>query len=387
MFAKLLYALFSMKSLHFGAGKIGRGFIGAQLSAAGYDVTFADVNSSVVDAINNDRGYCLHILDSQLFVQSVSGVSAVLSDQAVGLVVEADIVTTAVSMNLLPAVVPIVAAGLVERRAAGVTAPLDVICCENGIRATSHFKSLVVQHLDADMQRWVDEFVGFADCCVDRIVPIVSLEKGLDVAVERYCEWRIERSTLKGTLMTTSDMHLVDDVEAAVYRKLFTLNTAHCATAYLGALRGYEYIHEAVADGEIRAIVEGIMDDCSAMLVKKYNLDPTVQKNYCRTVLERFSNAMLGDTVSRVSRDPMRKLSPQLYFSCPIGLALRLETPTHYLSMAVAAALKFRSENDAQSLQLGSMIASKGVVDTVKEVCSIDDAGVLAQIEEHYDRI
>lgn len=57
-----------MKSLHFGAGKIGRGFIGAQLSAAGYDVTFADVNSSVVDAINNDRGYCLHILDSQLFV-------------------------------------------------------------------------------------------------------------------------------------------------------------------------------------------------------------------------------------------------------------------------------------------------------------------------------
>ena len=373
-----------MKSLHFGAGKIGRGFIGAQLSLAGCDVTFVDVNSDVVNAINRQRGYALHILDREPFVQSISGVSAALVADSIELFLQADIVTTAVSVNLLPTVAPVVAEGLAARRAAGVNTPLNIICCENGIRATSYFKSLVVALLDADMQCWVEQVVGFADCCVDRIVPIVTLDNPLDVAVERYCEWCVDSTAIKGSLPAVSGMHLVDDIEARIYRKLFTLNTAHCAIAYLGALKGYEFIHEAVADTTIRATIEGIMGECSDMIVRKYGIDRAEQSAYCRTILERFSNSLLGDTIKRVSRDPMRKLSPQLYFSCPITLALQLGTATRNLSVAVAAALKFRSDEDMQSLQLEQMIARLGVADTVREVCGIDNPLVLAQIEEQY---
>ena len=373
-----------MKSLHFGAGKIGRGFIGAQLSLAGCDVTFVDVNSDVVNAINRQRGYALHILDREPFVQSISGVSAALVADSVELFLQADIVTTAVSVNLLPTVAPVVAEGLAARRAAGVNTPLNIICCENGIRATSYFKSLVVALLDADMQCWVEQVVGFADCCVDRIVPIVTLDNPLDVAVERYCEWCVDSTAIKGSLPVVSGMHLVDDIEARIYRKLFTLNTAHCAIAYLGALKGYEFIHEAVADSTIRATIEGIMGECSDVIVEKYGIDRAEQSAYCCTILERFSNSLLGDTIKRVSRDPMRKLSPQLYFSCPIILALQLGTATRNLSVAVAAALKFRSDEDMQSLQLEQMIARLGVADTVREVCGIDNPLVLAQIEEQY---
>ena len=376
-----------MKSLHFGAGKIGRGFIGAQLSLAGCDVTFVDVNSDVVNAINRQRGYALHILDREPFVQSISGVSAALVADSVELFLQADIVTTAVSVNLLPTVAPVVAEGLAARRAAGVNTPLNIICCENGIRATSYFKSLVVALLDADMQCWVEQVVGFADCCVDRIVPIVTLDNPLDVAVERYCEWCVDSTAIKGSLSVVSGMHLVDDIEARIYRKLFTLNTAHCAIAYLGALKGFEFIHEAVADSTIRATIEGIMGECSDVIVRKYGIDRAEQSTYCRTILEIFSNSLLGDTIKRVSRDPMRKLSPQLYFSRPISLALQLGHRVHYLATAVAAVLHFRSDNDPQSLQIGDIISQNGVEYCVKRICDIYDEDTVAEIVARYRAI
>lgn len=376
-----------MNALHFGAGKIGRGFIGAILSQAGYNVTFADVNSSVVSALNSLNTYSLHILDSDASIERVCGVRAVLSDSAVDEIIAADLITTAVSMNLLPTVAPIVAQGLVCRRNAGVVAPLDIVCCENGIRATSYFKQLVFEHLDNQMRCWAEQNVGFADGCVDRIVPVVTLENSLDVAVERFYEWCVERISLKGGLREIEQVHFVEDIDACVYRKLFTLNTAHCATAYLGALRGYEYIHDAIADKWVQSIVRGVMGECSQMLIAHYGLDRVEQERYCNTILSRFANAALGDTVSRVSRDPMRKLSPQMYFSNPINLAIQAGVEVQYLSTVVAAALKFRSVNDAQSLQLGDMIARVGVAQTVREVCGITEARVIERIESAYKEI
>ncbi len=372
-----------MKSLHFGAGKIGRGFIGALLRSSGYDVVFADALPQVVDAINSEGGYDVHLIGSQSVVQHVDGVSAVVasSDLTTEMVVQADIITTAVSMSRLADVAAVVARGLEKRCTAGVTKPLNILCCENGIRATSYFKSLVAGLTDLAA---VGQNVGFVDCCVDRIVPIITLEKPLDVAVEPYFEWCIDRSAVVGELPRLTDAHFVDDIDAYIARKLFTLNTAHCTTAYLGAHKGYKYIHEAIGDNQIREIVSGVMRECSLALVHKFSLPMAGQKSYAETILSRFANAHLGDTVSRVSRDPKRKLSPQLYFSYPISMALECGVEVDYLATAVAAALAFRSEDDVQSIELGEMISRFGVEKTVREVCKIYDSDVLALVAERY---
>ena len=375
-----------MKALHFGAGKIGRGFIGAVLAEAGYQVVFVDAQSALVEAINRQGSYDVHLVGNQPIVQHIEGISALaVSDESVAEnFVDADLVTTAVSMGRLADVAPIVARGIERRCSAGVTAPINIICCENGIRATSTLRDLVCPLLSSRAQSYADEYVGFADCGVDRIVPIVTLDNPLDVAVEPYFEWCIDRTAIKGTLPELHAAHFVDNIDAYISRKLFTLNTAHCTTAYLGAMKGYKYIHEAICDNEILSVVRGVMLESGEALVRKFGLDANEQTCYARTIVQRFANPSLGDTISRVSRDPMRKLSPGLYFSYPISLALETGVMVDYLATAVAAALRFRSAEDNQSLAIGAMIGKIGVKNTVKQVCKIENSYVLERIERRY---
>ena len=373
-----------MQALHFGAGKIGRGFIGALLRQSGYSVVFADALPQVVDAINCEGGYNIHLLDSQNVVQRIDGVSALLasSDLAVQKVAEVDVITTAVSMSHLADVAAVIARGLERRFAVGTTAPLNILCCENGIRATSQFRALVAELVDLDV---VGEGVGFVDCCVDRIVPIITMANPLVVAVEPDFEWCIDNTAVVGELPNLSAAHFVNDIDAYISRKLFTLNTAHCLTGYLGTLKGYKYVHEAVCDEQIRAIVAGAMQESGMALVRKFGLSMEEQEAYAKKILKRFANAYLGDTTGRVAHDPKRKLSPQLYFSYPISMALEHGVEVNHLATAVAAALSYRSDDDAQSAELAAMIEKQGVADTVREVCKIEDVDVLNLIVERYN--
>ena len=374
-----------MKALHFGAGKIGRGFIGALLSQSGYDTLFADAQQQVVDAINRDGGYTIHLVGDQSTIQRIDGILAIIasSDAAAEAVACADIITTAVSMTYLPDVAKVIAQGLEKRHTTGETKPLNIFCCENGIRATSHLRALVAELTNLDI---VGKNVGFVDCCVDRIVPIITMENPLDVAVEPDFEWCIDRTAIVGELPNLPDAHFVDDIDAYISRKLFTLNTAHCSTAYLGAHKGYKYIHEAICDEQIREIVAGIMHESGSALVRKFSLSMEEQNAYANKILSRFANAHLGDTTSRVAHDPKRKLSPKLYFSYPISMALQHGVEVNHLATAAAAALAYRSADDAQSQELAEMIAQNGVANTVREVCQIEDNRIVELIAERYNK-
>jgi len=100
--------------------------------------------------------------------------------------------------------------------------------------------------------------------------------------------------------------------------------------------------------------------------------------------LRRFENPLLGDTVARVARDPKRKLSPALYFAYPVTLALKYSLSTDALATAVAAAMHYRSEDDIQSQQLASIVAQRGLVQSVQMVTGIVDRAFLQRVEQKY---
>ena len=99
------------KAVQFGAGNIGRGFIGALLSQSGYQVVFADVVDAVIDKINEDKTYTVHIMDVECEDQKMEHISGVNSTkpEAIDEIAAADIVTTAVGLVILPRIAPTIA--------------------------------------------------------------------------------------------------------------------------------------------------------------------------------------------------------------------------------------------------------------------------------------
>ena len=161
------------QAIMIGAGNIGRGFIGAILSRSGYHVTFADVNMTLIDAINAEGRYTVHIQDrnpAAFTITNIDGISSAGPELAEALKT-AELVTTAVGLRILPIVAKPIAAGIAARKAAGNAAPLNIVACENAVRATSQLKNAVYALLDDETKAFADANVGFADCAVDRIVP------------------------------------------------------------------------------------------------------------------------------------------------------------------------------------------------------------------------
>lgn len=363
-----------MKAVQFGAGSIGRGFIGAVLAQAGYKIVFADVVQDLLDLINLRGEYTVHVSDVNKYDILISGVSAVNSgsEAAVAQIVDADIVTTAVGLRILKFVAPTLAKGIQARKAAGVEAPLNIIACENGLKATSQLKALTMDLLDEETKQWCSGHVGFPDAAVDRIVPPIHCEEPLDVAVEEFFEWDVERCGFVGAIPQVNGMTPVDNLLAYIERKLFTLNTGHATAAYIGRIKGLETIGDCVADPVICSIVKQVMQQSGEGLVKKFGFDHDAHFQYIDRILCRFSNPYLRDECERVGREPLRKLAPNDRLILPMLTAKGFGLPYDKMLLSIGAALHFNNPGDPQSVEMLESISNIGLEATIVKYTGIE---------------
>lgn len=378
------------KAIQFGAGNIGRGFIGALLSKAGYHVVFADVNTEIINKINIDKKYTIHVMDTICSEEEISNISGVIStsDEIYKEIVEAEIITTAVGPVVLPRIAPTIAKGIALRKEKGIKTYLNIIACENAIKASSQLEEEVKKYLNEEEIEYLKEFVGFPNCSVDRIVPPVKSENILDVVVENYYEWNVEKSAFKGEIPKIEGMNLVDNLMAYIERKLFTLNTGHAITAYFGYLKGYETIEESIKDEVIYGFVKNAMIESGKGLIAKYNFDEEAHYKYIDKIIDRFKNPYLKDDVARVGREPLRKLNENDRLIKPLITARGFNINTDNLLLGVGAALHYDNKEDSQSVQLQSLINEKGIKASLAEISKISgDTDVLDKIEKYYDEV
>ncbi len=350
------------QAIQIGAGNIGRGFIGALLSQAGWHVTFADVVEPIIEALNRGHGYTVHILDSdpgEIAIDHVDGVIST-SPEFAQRVAQCDLITTAVGPNVLPVIAKSIAAGIQARKAAGNTAPMNVVCCENGLRTTTRLKNEVLKHLSEEETAFLEASVGFADCAVDRICPKPNFENILDAAVERYCEWDVEAAAWKGEKPDIPGLTFADNLMAYLERKLFTLNSGHAICAYLGYLKGYQTIKESVADPAIGAIVHAAISESGEGLIREFGFDPDVHHAYVEKIFARYQNPYLEDEVLRVGREPIRKLEAGDRLIKPLVTTASYGLPVDHLIFGAAAALRFDCPDDPQSAEIQKKLRAEG---------------------------
>jgi len=351
------------KAVHFGAGNIGRGFIGLLLSQAGYHVTFVDVAAPLVNDINTLGKYNVQIFGEaeKTLVENVSAINSNENlDALLDAIVEADIVTTAIGPNILKFIAPNIAKGLTKRVATNKT-PLNIIACENMVGGSTVLKNFVYENLSDDVKPEVQKLIGFPDAAVDRIVPLQKNDEKLLVKVEPYAEWDVDSRGVVGELPAIKGMTLVDNLGAYIERKLFTVNTGHASIAYLAYQKGYSDMSKAMQDDEIVAAARAVWAETSALLIDKYKFAPAVHQKYVATTETRFKNPNLSDEVTRVARGPKRKLSAADRLVSPATQLIERGLIPYALAKVIAAALKFDYAEDKEAVEVQDFIKANGI--------------------------
>ncbi|HWJ78645.1 MAG TPA: mannitol-1-phosphate 5-dehydrogenase [Niallia sp.] len=381
-----------MNAIHFGAGNIGRGFIGLLLHQSNYAITFIDVNDQVIDEINRVGEYHVFLANeekNQFIVNNIKGINSKLNpDQVIEQFITADIVTTAIGPNILKFIAPLIADGIKARMKSNPS-PINIIACENMIGGSSALKQFVLENLNEEEKVWVEEHVGFPDSAVDRIVPNQKNDNLLDVLVEPFHEWVINETAIKGNKPVIKEAHFVENLQAYIERKLFTVNTGHAATAYLGNRKNYETISETIEDNDVKTKVLHALQETGEVLVNKYQFNKEEHQKYIDKIIGRFANSYIVDDVKRVGRSPIRKLggndrlvAPGLEYYKTFG-----KLPSNLIEV-MAAALHFYTPEDQESVELKELIESHGVATAFSKVSGLsEDHEIIKAVELAYNNM
>lgn len=372
----------AMKAIHFGAGNIGRGFIGLLLSQSGFEVTFVARNEKKVQLLQQQRRYSVMMANEARDTELVRNINAVNSrnvEKIANEIADADLVTTAVGLGALEHIAESIAAGIELKLRRDNRKPLHIIACENAIDGSTQLKRRVLKHIPEELRKVMEESVAFPCTAVDRIVPAQADDNPLRVTVEPYFEWVIDCSSMLEGFPKIEGVKYVDDLEPYIERKLFTVNTGHCVAAYYGYLEGYETIQEVMGDAKLRRRVINAMKETGELLRAKYHWDKDKHRRYIERMARRFSNPGLRDDVLRVGRSPLRKLSLNDRLVRPAMQAHRLGLGTEHLVEAIAAAMMFDHREDPEAVQLQKALRARGADEVVTQYMGIPQKHALHQ--------
>jgi mannitol-1-phosphate 5-dehydrogenase len=374
----------SQSAVHFGAGNIGRGFIGEVLFRNGFHTDFVDVNDVVINELRRRGSYQIEFAGKTkeyLTVSNVSGINnAADGDAVVAAIARARIVTTAIGPSILPRIAQLIARGIEARQKNNSTAALDVIACENMIGGSEFLAGEVKKYLSSDAASYARDYIGFPNAAVDRIVPAQHHEDPLAVTVEPFKEWVVAKNNRKAADITLDGVNYVENLEPYIERKLFSVNTGHATVAYSGLRYGHEFISEAVADTEIFSRLRSVLGETGNLLSAKWGFDRTEHEAYIEKIISRFENPNNPDSCARVARDPIRKLGFNERFIRPIRELKERSLSYATLLETSVFVLAHTDERDAESVKLADMRKGRdvdGMKELIGELTGLSDAALI----------
>ncbi len=352
----------------YGAGSIGRGFIGQLFSESGYRVVFIDVNRPLIGLLNASGQYPLRFVEdtrtTEVVVQNVCGVCANDSAAVYEAICTAGLMATSVGKNALPAVAEGIAGGLRFRWNNGNFSPFNIIVCENMLGANTYLRELVLQHLHGAEAQHFRQCVGMVETCIGRNVPVMTeaLQDGdpLRVIAEPYNVLPVDSKTFVGPIPDVKYMKPCHPFDYYIQQKLFVYNMAHTLAAYLGNLLHIGLLAEAIRQEDIRRIAVGALREAGLALAREHHADPDEIHAFCDELLHRFENRRLGIAVWRVVQDNKRKLSPDDRLAGSLEMCLRNGIAPTHIAVGIAAGYCYCSKDDPASLEIQDDIAAHG---------------------------
>jgi len=368
----------------YGAGNIGRGFIGKVFSESGYEVCFVDVFEPVVNKLNIDNQYPVKVVSNEekkeYIIKNVRAVNGMNIDDVSEEILHADLMATAVGVNVLPKIVKPICEGL-KKRYQKNKKPLNIIICENLIDADKYLRGLIEEEMGVKYKTWLDNNLGLVEASIGRMVPVMTdkMREGniLRVWVEPYDELPVDKDAFKGEIPKLNNLIPFSPFGFFIRRKLFIHNMGHAMCAYFGWQKRYQFIDECIFDDKIKVLVESAMKDSALALSKEYSISLSKIEQNIHDLISRFKNKVLGDTVARVGKDPIRKLSNNDRL---IGAALYCidqgVKPKNIIK-GIVAGFKYDNSEDEAAVKIQQIIRNEGIEKAVEGICGIEKTNKL----------
>jgi len=383
------------KAIVFGAGQIGRGFIGELCYDSGYFIIFVDIDERIIDLLNKEKKYTINLLGKkkeEKIIENFFAIPLKNENEIMKEIIDSDIIFTAVGAKNLPSLSKIIAKGIKEKSKNKETF-LNIVICENLLKASEVLKESILKQniLSENEIEYLKRNVGLVETVISRMTsPLTEEEKKLNplcVKVEPYKILPVDEKGFKGKIPDITGLFPVSDLNKYEELKLFGHNLSHVCLAYYGFIKKWTYIWECIEDREIFNLLINVQNEVKSALNKKYTFKRNEIEEYFTDLNKRFDNKLLGDTVYRVGREVLRKIGKNERIIGAINLCLEYGIFPENICFVLATALCYNNSLDKESEELQYIINKNGVDFVLKEICGIEDERIKKRVKEIYEKL
>lgn len=363
-----------MRAVHFGAGKIGRGFIADLLHNTGYEITFVDVNEKLNAEMNQYHNYYLYVIQEDYRrreIDKVSALSPITQPEEVSkAIVDADLVTTAVIADNFPKIANNLAAGLKARLDAGKER-VNVIPCENAFYCGVMLKEELLK-TGLLTEEELETIAAVPSTAVDRMVFAADRDGRDGIDVGNTFELVIEKNKLVDPdAEPIKDAEYTGNLDKYLERKLCVVNGGHTMSAYLARLMGYDIIQDYFKVPENKKLTRDMMLQAAAFIEKKHGFVHNEMVDYIDATIGRWSTPGVKDTIERIAKAPIRKLDPE---DRMVKSAIECEKyglANDLILKGIAAAFLYDVEGDEQAAEIKAYVEENGIEKAVTHYTGI----------------
>jgi mannitol-1-phosphate/altronate dehydrogenase len=312
-----------------GAGAIGRGYLPLVLNNDKYNFIFIDQNLKILNLLKKKKYYFSYKIKNNLYVKKKIFIkSAFHINQLAHLKLK----------NLSLCFVCIGPRNIKDIIFFLKTINTPIIVCENDPETVNEIKKNIKNK---------KVFFAVPDVITSNTSPKKLLKKDQLSIVSEDGELYIEKGPrIYGELKFLSKKDLLKIQWTA---KLYLHNTPHCIAAYLGSIINVKYIHKAMKNQFVRKIVEGSMNEMLKTLKLNWDISHNFLEWYAQKEINRFKNTLLFDPISRVAREPLRKLEINGRLIGAAQLCLYNGVFPNNILKGIVSAFMFENHQDADN--------------------------------------
>ena len=325
------------RALIIGAGAIGRGFLPWVFQ--NFDLTFYDSNQPLIESLNKSKGYKTFMsLNEELKELRVSN---------------AEFINSIDQLNLKSFDIAIVCVGPrnlinLSKIFSNLTCPLYSL--ENDSNTVFFLRNYLKKE---NIYFGVPDVITSLTASPENLeldVNALHTENGV-LYLEDHGDISKKLKTYLPDIKWVSKQRMLKEWDA----KLYIHNTPHCIAAYYGYLMKCNYLHEALEIKSIKLALDGVVDEVLQTLKIITNHDHDFLEWYAAKEISRFSNPLLFDPITRVAREPLRKLDPEGRLVGILKLALEAGVMPINLANGIAASLRYNQEKDSDFFLINNL--------------------------------